>query len=197
MSAALPISALWYLGRGTGIVALLMLTLTMVLGITTRSGRPALGLSRFGVADLHRTAALTGAGLIAAHVGTLLFDPYAQLKLVDVVLPFLGTYRPIWLGLGTLGLDVLLLVVVSSLLRHRIGPRTFKTLHWTAYLMWPLALVHGIKIGTDAHSLWFLAMAAGAASAVVAAVLWRLSAAFGQRGWYRRPRITDQKELAR
>ena len=56
------VNALWYLGRGTGLVALLMFTLTMVLGITTRSGRQALGLSRFGVADLHKTASLTGTG---------------------------------------------------------------------------------------------------------------------------------------
>ena len=96
------VNSLWYLGRGTGLVALVMFTLTMVLGITTRSGRQALGLSRFGVADLHKTASLTGAGLVAVHVTTLLFDPYAQLRLVDLVFPFLGAYRPLWLGLGTL-----------------------------------------------------------------------------------------------
>lgn len=59
------VSALWYLGRGTGIGALVMLTLSLCLGIITRSGRRVPGLSRFALADLHRTAAVTGTGLIA------------------------------------------------------------------------------------------------------------------------------------
>ena len=148
-------SALWYLGRGTGVVALLMFTLTMLLGITTRSGRSALGLDRFGIADLHKTASLAGTGLIAVHVATLLFDPYAQLRLVDLVLPFAGSYRAVWLGLGTAALDVLLVVVATSLLRHRLGPRVFRGVHWAAYAMWPLALVHGLGTGTDAATWWF------------------------------------------
>ena len=142
--------ALWYLGRGTGLVALVMFTVTMVLGITTRSGRAGLGLNRFGLADLHKTASLAGTGLIAVHVGTLLFDPYAQLRLVDLAVPFLATYRPLWLGLGTLAVDVLLVLVATSLLRHRVGPRVFRAVHWTAYAMWPLALVHALGTGTDA-----------------------------------------------
>src|SRR6478672_7970977 len=100
--------ALWALGRGTGVVALVMFTITLVLGIATHSGRSLGGLGRFGVADVHRTAALTGVGLIAVHVGSLLFDPFAQLRLVDVLFPFLGAYRPFWpvawlhsLGTGT------------------------------------------------------------------------------------------------
>ena len=54
-------------------------------------------LGRFGTSDLHRTAALTGTGLVVAHVGSLYFDPFAQLKLVDFVFPFLGaTSRSGW-----------------------------------------------------------------------------------------------------
>jgi predicted ferric reductase len=180
--------ALWYLGRGTGLVALVMFTVTMVLGITTRSGRAGLGLNRFGFADLHKTASLAGTGLIAVHVGTLLFDPYAQLKLVDLAFPFLATYRPFWLGLGTLAVDLLVVLVVTSLLRHRVGPRVFKAVHWTAYAMWPLALVHALGTGTDAGTLWMRAVAATCVLAVAAAVGWRTSGSFGQRGQRRIPR---------
>jgi sulfoxide reductase heme-binding subunit YedZ len=185
---ALLNSALWYLGRGTGIVALLMLTVTMVLGITTRSGRSALGLSRFTVADVHRTASLAGVGLIAVHVGSLLLDPYAQLRLVDVVFPFLGAAKPLWLGLGTLAVDVLAILVGTSLLRHRIGPKAFRAVHWAAYLMWPLAFVHAIGNGTDAGTAWFRGVAVACATVVGAAVGWRLSAGFAERGQVRRPR---------
>jgi len=190
-------NALWYLGRGTGLVALVMFTLTMVLGITTRSGRQALGLSRFGVADLHKTASLAGVGLVATHVVTLLFDPYAQLKLVDLVFPFLAAYRPFWLGLGTLAVDLVVLVVASSLLRHQIGPKVFKGLHWLAYALWPVALLHALGTGTDAGTVWFRAVALGCLLAVGAAVGWRTSQSFAERGFPRIPRRRPEKAVTR
>lgn len=180
--------ALWALGRGTGIVALVMFTITLVLGIVTRSGRSVGGLGRFGVADVHRTAALTGVGLVAVHVGSLLFDPYAQLRLVDVVFPFLGSYRPLYLGLGTLAVDLLAVVTVVSLLRHRVGPRVFKTVHWLTYLLWPVALVHALGTGTDATSVWMTGLAVACFTAVTAAVGWRLLPSFEDRGRKRNPR---------
>ncbi|MEP7091549.1 MAG: ferric reductase-like transmembrane domain-containing protein [Nocardioidaceae bacterium] len=180
--------SLWYLGRGTGIVALVMFTVTMVLGITTRSGRRVAGLDRFGVAELHKTASLAGTALILVHVGTLLFDPYAQLRLIDLVLPFAGSYRPVWQGLGTAAVDVLLVIVATSLLRHRIGPRVFRAVHWAAYAMWPLALAHGLGNGTDAATLWFRSIALACALAVTGAVTWRLSAGYAERGMRRIPR---------
>jgi methionine sulfoxide reductase heme-binding subunit len=182
------VDSLWYLGRGTGTVALVLFTLTLVLGIQTRSGRRAAGLDRFGVADLHRTASLTGVGLVAVHVTSLQFDPYAQLRLVDLALPFLAEYRPLWLGLGTAAVDVLVVLVASSLLRHRIGPRAFRAVHWAAYAMWPLALAHGLGTGTDGTTWWFRSVALGCALAVGAAVAWRLSAGYGERGIRRVPR---------
>ena len=134
-------SALWDLGRGTGVVALAMFTVSLVLGIVARSGRRVPGLGRFGTSDLHRTAALTGTGLIAVHVVSLLFDPFAQLRVVDLVLPFLAAYRPLWLGLGTLAVDLLVVVTGASLLRHRIGPRLFRAVHWGTYVLWPTAML--------------------------------------------------------
>ena len=180
--------ALWALGRGTGIVALVMFTITLVLGIVTRSGRSVGGLGRFGVADVHRTAALTGTGLVAVHVGSLLFDPYAQLHLLDLVLPFLGSYRPLYLGLGTLAVDLLAVVTVVSLLRHRVGPRVFRTVHWLTYLLWPVALVHALGTGTDAASVWMTGLAVACFTAVTAAVGWRLLPSFEDRGRKRTPR---------
>ena len=131
--------ALWALGRGTGITALAFLTVSLALGIATRSGRPLVMLPRFAVADVHRFAALAGTLLVALHMALLFFDPYAQLRLVDFVVPFLGAYRPLWLGLGTLAFDLLAVVIVSSLLRHRLGVRVFRAAHWATYALWPIA----------------------------------------------------------
>jgi sulfoxide reductase heme-binding subunit YedZ len=185
-------SALWALGRGTGLVALGMFTLTLVLGIVTRSGRAALGVGRFGVAELHRTAALTGTSLIALHLGTLFFDPYAQLRLVDFVLPFLGSYRPVWLGLGTLAVDLLFVVTVVSLLRGRVGPRVFRAVHYATYALWPLALVHALGNGSDTGTLWFRALAGVCVAAVAVALTWRLSTGYVERGRVRIPRSVSR-----
>ncbi|HEX3930076.1 MAG TPA: ferric reductase [Nocardioides sp.] len=183
-------SALWALGRGTGVVALVLLTTAIVLGILARSGRRVPLLGRFGTSDLHRTAALTGTGLVLTHVVTLLLDPYAQLHLVDVVLPFLGSYRPLWLGLGTLSVDLLGVVTVVSLLRHRVGPTTFKAVHWVTYALWPSALLHALGSGTDAATPWFRALAVACVASVMAALGWRLSPSYSGRGWVRHPRRT-------
>jgi sulfoxide reductase heme-binding subunit YedZ len=170
--------ALWALGRGTGMTALAFLTVSLALGIATRSGRRLAGLPRFAVADVHRFAALAGTLLVAVHVAFLFFDPYAQLRLVDFVVPFLGAYRPLWQGLGTLAVDVLVVVTVSSLLRHRLGVNAFRAVHWLTYALWPIALAHALGNGTDSHRVWFLAFAGCCALVVAAAVAWRVRADF-------------------
>src|SRR2546430_17155917 len=134
--------ALWYLARGTGVLSLLLLTVVVALGVATRSGRPAFGVPRFAVGAVHRNAGLLAVLLLAIHVTTLLADPYAQLKLVDVVVPFAGAYRPVWLGFGTLAAGLSLGLVASGLLRHRLRPRNSPAVHQTAYSAWPSPRLH-------------------------------------------------------
>jgi methionine sulfoxide reductase heme-binding subunit len=172
--------ALWALGRATGALGLLLMTGSVVLGILTRSGRPAIGLPRFGVATLHRNVGILATAFIAIHVVSLLFDPYAQLKLVDLVVPFLGEYRPFWLGLGTVAIDLMLAVTITALLRRRIGARAFRAVHLSTYALWPIALAHGFGTGTDALTPWMIALTVVSVGAVAAALAWRLSARFRQ-----------------
>lgn len=175
---AVSSEALWALGRGTGMVALGFLTLSVGLGIASRSGRPLAGLPRFGVAGVHRFVALAAVVLVALHIGLLYLDPYAKLALIDAVVPFLGDYRPLWQGLGTLGVDLLLVITVTSLLRNRLGLRTFRVVHWSAYLLWPIAMAHALGNGTDTGRIWFQVFAGLCALAVAAVVVWRLRPAF-------------------
>ena len=169
-------NALWYFGRGAGVSALVLFTLVVVLGVVVRLGRPLPGLPRFTVAAIHRTTSLTALGFLALHIGTLVLDPYAQLRLFDTVVPFFGAYRPVWQGFGTLAVDLVLLLVGSSLLRHRIGLRAWRWLHWSAYLCWPVALAHAVGNGTDRTSTWMLAVVGGCLAAVGGALAWRMSA---------------------
>lgn len=169
---------LWALGRGNGIVALAFMTLSVALGVATRSARPLFALPRFGVADVHRFVALAGTLLVGLHMGLLFMDPYAKLKLIDFVVPFLGSYRPIWQGLGTVAVDLLIVIVITSLLRQRLGVRTFRVIHWTTYLLWPIAMAHALGNGTDTGRLWFMAFAGVCALLVMIAVVFRLRADF-------------------
>jgi sulfoxide reductase heme-binding subunit YedZ len=170
--------ALWYTARGSGLVLLVLLTVVVALGIGARSGRTAFNLPRFAVNLLHRNAALLSCVFLVVHVVSLLFDPYAQLRLVDLVVPFISAYRPFWLGLGTTALDLVAAIVVTSLLRRRLGARAWRAVHWLAYLCWPVALLHGLGTGTDNGTWWLWTVSLTCAAAVLAAVLWRLSTGF-------------------
>ena len=169
---------LWAAGRATGFVSLALMTLSVVLGILVRSGRRAAGTPRFAWTLVHRNASLLATVFLGIHVGSLMLDSYAKLDLVDLVVPFLGAYKPFWQGLGTVALDLLLAVVVTALLRHRIGPRAFRAVHWLAYAVWPVAVAHAVGNGTDGTSTWFLLSATAAVVVVGAAAAWRLSAGF-------------------
>lgn len=167
--------ALWYLARGTGVTSLVLLTVVVALGIANRAGRPAFGLPRFGVALVHRDASLLAVGFVLVHVISLFFDVYAQLELFDLIVPFGATYRPMWTGLGTLAVDLLIALVVTSLLRHRLGLRAWRVTHWLAYACWPFAFAHALGTGSDAGTWWLRAVAGACLAACLAAVTWRLS----------------------
>jgi sulfoxide reductase heme-binding subunit YedZ len=127
---------------------------------------------------VHRFVALAATLLVAVHMGLLFMDPYAKLRLIDFVVPFLGAYRPLWQGLGTVAFDVLIVVIITSLLRRRLGLRIFRAVHWTTYLLWPIAMAHALGNGTDTGRIWFLAFSGVCALMVAASLVWRLRANF-------------------
>lgn len=170
--------AMWAFGRVSGFISLALFTVSVLLGILNRSGRPMLMLPRFSISILHRNIVLLATVFLGLHVGSLLLDSFAKLRPVDVVVPFLGSFQPFWQGLGTVALDLVVAVVVTALLRHRIGQRAFKAVHWLSYAIWPLAMAHALGNGTDAASKWFLLLAAASAVAVASALAWRLSPSF-------------------
>jgi sulfoxide reductase heme-binding subunit YedZ len=176
MIAAHGPSALWYATRGTGAVTLVLLTISVVLGIgEVRAWRPA-GAPRFAVAALHRTVSLLAVALLAVHVLTTMLDPFPHIGALNAVIPFQTTYRPHWLGLGTIASDLLLALVVTSLVRRRLGFRVWRGVHWFAYACWPVALLHGIGAGSDTQATWMLAITLGCVGSVVVAVGARLAA---------------------
>lgn len=176
LSASLSSSAPWYLARGTGVVTLLLFTAVMVLGLLGQQ-RFAAGPQwpRFAIDTLHRDVSLLAVALLAVHIITSVLDTYAPIKLLDAIIPFASTYRPLWLGLGALAFDLMLAVVITSLVRRRIGLGGWKAVHWLAYLSWPVAVLHGLGTGSDSKQWWNLALTAICVVAVGAAVVVRIA----------------------
>ena len=113
--------------------------------------------------------------LLVGHIVASIADSYVTITWLDAVVPFVTTYRPLWTGLGTLACDVLLLVAVTSALRHRMSPRAWRAVHLSAYAMWPLAVLHTLGTGSDVRSAPVLLLTVACTAAVVAAGAWRLS----------------------
>jgi sulfoxide reductase heme-binding subunit YedZ len=165
---------LWYLNRGSGVALLLVLTTTLCLGIlSARAGRARL-VPRFVGQQLHRNLGVLALVLVVGHVATAVADTYVDIRWWQALSPVGATYRPLWLGLGSVAFDVMLLVVFTSLVRQRMGQRAWHAVHLLGYLSWPLALVHSVGIGTDATSSWGRQVGLGCMAAVAAAALVRV-----------------------
>jgi Ferric reductase like transmembrane component len=177
-AATLGPSAFWYLTRATGAVALLLLTAGVILGVLGTLRFSAVPRwPRFAVDALHRDISLLTIAFVALHVVTSVLDGFAPITLLDGVIPFLSPYRPLWLGLGTVSFDLMLALVLTSLLRRRLGYRSWRAIHWLAYASWPVAVLHGLGTGTDVNSWWMLGLTAACVAAVVVAVLARIGRA--------------------
>jgi len=155
-------------------VSLLLLTGIMVLGLLARMRFATDRWPRFLSAAVHRDLALMTLVFLGLHIVTAVVDPFTHLGLVAATVPFGSYYRTFWLGLGTISFELMLAIIVTSLLRPRIGARLWRGIHWLAYAAWPLAVFHGFGTGTDAFSLWLLAITVVCVTAVAVAVSWRL-----------------------
>ncbi len=183
--AAIVVNAstpLWYATRATGLVALVLLTVSMALGLlsSVRYQRP--GLPRFVTVGLHRNSALLAFAFTALHIVTTLADSYVPVRIQDVFIPFISAYRPLWLGLGAISLDLMIALIVTSLLRTRMTYRAWQAVHWTAYLCWPVAVLHGLGAGSDSRVRWVLLLTLACVAVIAGLIGWRLA-----YGWPSRP----------
>jgi sulfoxide reductase heme-binding subunit YedZ len=170
-------SAYWYLTRSTGAVALVLLTLAIALGVLDVKRWSTPRWPRFVVDSLHRNVSLLAMAFLALHVLTSVLDSFAPISLLDAFVPFAGAYRPLWLGLGAVALDLLLAVTITSLLRQRLGYSSWRVVHWLTYASWPVALLHGLGTGSDVKATWLLLLSIACLLVMLGAVLARVIAA--------------------
>ena len=167
--------AFWFLTRASGLVSIVLLSATIVLGVVASVGWTTQRWPRFVSQDVHRNLSLLCIAFVGVHVVTTVVDGYVPIGLLDVVLPFHSPYRPVYIGLGALGFDLLLAVLITSGLRHRIGYSSWRFVHWLAYLCWPIALIHGLGSGTDTPLPVVLLVEGACTAAVLVAFAWRLT----------------------
>lgn len=166
---------LWYATRATGVTALVLLTGSVVLGVTASVRYASDRWPRLVTLGVHRNLSLLVTVFLAIHILTAELDTFAPVGWLAVLVPFRSAYRPLWLGLGTVAFDLLVAVTATSLLRARIGHRVWRLVHWAAYACWPLAVIHGLGTGTDTSSPFVLGITALCVIAVLAAAAWRLA----------------------
>jgi predicted ferric reductase len=177
MSFSLHGPGLWYATRAAGLVSLLLLTVSMLLGILTAGRFTSEKWPAFLSQGLHRNLSLLVLVFLALHVGTTVIDTYTSISLAAAFIPFASSYKTGWLSLGAVALDMLLALVATSLLRSRIGHRSWRRVHWLAYACWPVAVAHGLGTGTDRNATWVFALTVACAVSVLGAGAWRLAAA--------------------
>jgi hypothetical protein len=181
---------LWYLNRGTGVVLLLVFTATVLLGILA-TGRATSPLwPRFVTQGLHRTLAALSVLMLVAHVASAVVDSYVDIRWWQAFVPFGATYEPVWLALGAVSLDLIALVVATSLARATVPHRAWFLVHLTTYAAWAAGVVHGLFIGTDSSAPWMRAIYAASAVLVAGAVLSRVVAVLAGRRAHRGRRAT-------
>jgi sulfoxide reductase heme-binding subunit YedZ len=174
-------TAFWYISRATGIVAFLLLTAVFVLGIAVRGKSRLPGLPRFATADLHRNISLLAVVFVAVHVLTAVLDSYVHIPLLAAVVPFSSGYERLWLGIGAVSLDLMLAMIVTSLLRARLNRVLWRAVHLTAYLCWPVALVHSVFSSEDLRQFPMMFIALASVVLIIAAVAWRVVRASRQQ----------------
>jgi predicted ferric reductase len=164
----------WYIMRGSGLVALVLLSVTVALGVVGVKRWGSTRWPRIVTAGLHRTVSLLAVCFLAVHIITALIDGWIGLRWFGAIIPFESTYRPVWVGMGALTFDLLIAVMATSLLRRHLSWRSWRLVHWTTWLLWPLALAHALGSGSDIGSGWALGIVVSCLAMVLVALVWRV-----------------------
>ena len=166
----------WYAARAAGVVAYVLLTAVVLVGVTLAGQLRMRTWPRFAVTDLHRFGSLLVGVFVGLHVLTIALDTYTPFSLTQLAVPFTSSYRPVWVALGIVSAELLIAVAVTNALRGRIPYRWWRRAHFATFLVWAGATVHGIGSGTDSSALWLAAIYVVAVASVCAALVWRIFA---------------------
>jgi sulfoxide reductase heme-binding subunit YedZ len=172
---------LWYLNRGTGIVLVVLLTVVVVLGVLARRVRSGGRVPGFVLPALHRNLSALTVALMLVHGGTAVADEYVDIRWWQLVVPWRLSYEPRWLALGVVACDLVLVVVLTSAMRARLGHRGWRVVHATTYLAWLAGMTHATGIGTDTSSQGACVVYVSCAALMVVALAVRVTGPWSRR----------------
>ena len=172
----------WFITRSSGIMAYLLLWLSTAYGLAVSSKIFDPFLNRNHTYDFHEFLSLLSIGFLAVHVTVLLFDHFTPFTLIQVLFPFISSYRPLWVGIGIIAAYSTVLVTVTFYLRKRIGMGAFRSIHLLSFLAFFGAAVHGLFAGTDSSlSSMVIVYEVSTLSVVFLTVYWLFVTVQGKR----------------
>lgn len=147
--------AYWYLSRASAMVAFALLWLSMASGLLIMNKLARIWPGAFTAFDLHQYTSLLGLGFGLFHALILLGESYIGYSLAQVLVPFGGaSYRPLWVGLGQIGLYLSIVVSFTFYIRKQIGNRLWHLIHFLSFAVFVMVLLHGVQSGTDTGNPW-------------------------------------------
>lgn len=164
----------WYVARSSGVVAYLLLSASVVLGVLM-AGRARFTWPRFAVEEVHRFLAILTGVFIVIHGSALLLDTVVPFSLASELIPFTSGYRPFAVGLGIVAAELTAAVGISNALRSRLPHGIWRRVHYLTLAVWAFATLHGVLAGTDRFDPWFAALAGMSVAAAAMALIARFS----------------------
>lgn len=168
-------TAVWYAARAGGLLAYLLLSASVCLGLLMSGKAKLKRWPRFALEDVHRFLGILAGVFVAIHGGALLLDTFVPFSLSQVLVPGTSSYRPLAVGFGVVAAELLAALAITNHYRRRIPHGLWRRLHMLNLVVWALALTHGLTAGTDASTSWALALYGGSAWLVVALFIHRVS----------------------
>lgn len=161
------ITLAWFISRGAGISAYLIITGSMLYGlmISTKTATGAVPAPvTFG---MHEFVSWLGLIFAAAHAVVLLWDAYIQYTPATILVPFTSSYRPEWVGVGQVAFYLSALVVASFYARKRIGQKVWRAIHYVSFLTFIMVTLHGFFSGSDSKTLAMQVMYLASTAAMI------------------------------
>ena len=147
----------WYAARAAGIVAYLLLSAVVALGLTLSGRRRLPKWPRFALEDVHRFAGILAGTFVAIHVATIAIDSYTPISLTALLVPFVSSFKPLPVALGIVSAELLVALAVTNRLRGRgLSYQAWRRAHYLGFAVWAAAAAHGITAGTDRGGAWLL-----------------------------------------
>jgi len=172
---AASFTADWYAARAAGVVAYLLLSSSVALGLLLAGKERLDRWPRFALEDVHRFAGLLAGWFIALHVLAIGIDSQAHIGLAEMIVPFSAHYRPLWTGLGIVAAELLVALAISNHYRKQLSHLVWRRLHYLNFGVWLAATAHGLGAGTDSGSGWLLMLYAASTTTVAALAVRRFA----------------------